>query len=64
MLTSVYTYVYVYISILVHDWIKETARVFVLVKPQLTGCITTYTPVVNGYTMQSKIYPGFQLENT
>ena len=43
-------------SIPISGWIKETAWVYMVVKPQHTGCITIYTPIINGYVMQSKIY--------
>ena len=44
------------ISISMRGQTKETTRVYMIVKPQLTGCITSYTPIINGYMMQSKIY--------
>ena len=47
---------YIWFSIPVRGHIKETAWVYMVVKPQRAGCITSYTPVVNGYMMQSKIY--------
>ena len=40
-------------SILVCRWIKETTQVFIEVKPQHAE---PYTPIVNGYVTQSKIY--------
>ena len=39
-------------SIPVRGRIKETARVYMIVKPQRAGWITSYTPVVSGYMMQ------------
>ena len=42
-------YVCIYISIPLCGKIKETARVYMVVKPQRAGCITSYTPIVNGY---------------
>ena len=43
-------------TILVCGWIKETSRVYMVVKPQRMVCINSCTPVVNGYMMQSKMY--------
>ena len=43
-------------SIPLQGRIKETAQVYMVVKPQCAGCITSYTPIINGYKMQSKIY--------
>ena len=43
-------------SIPVCGWIKETAKVYMVVIPQHAGSITSYTPIVNGYMTQSKIY--------
>ena len=37
----------------VHGRIKETARVDNLVIPQHAGWITSYSPVVNGYMIQT-----------
>ena len=38
-------------------WVdKETARMYMTVKPQCIGCITIYTLVFNGCMMQIKIY--------
>ena len=44
----------------VHGWIKETTQVYMVVKPQRAGCITSYTPVVNGYMQLYTCYQWLQ----